>query len=114
MKNKTTAILLAFFLGSIGIHQFYLGNNTKGVLYLLFFWTLIPSILALIDFITLIIMTDDDFNKKYNLTAGPQVVVNNHNSGIHYTEELLKLKELRDKGIISEEEFAQKKAKIMN
>jgi len=26
MKNKTTAILLAFFLGGIGIHKFYLSR----------------------------------------------------------------------------------------
>ena len=29
-KSSTTAYLLWFFLGWIGIHQFYLGNNPRG------------------------------------------------------------------------------------
>lgn len=33
MKNKTTAGLLALFLGGLGVHQFYLGNGGKGVLH---------------------------------------------------------------------------------
>ena len=35
MKNKTTAGLLALFLGGCGAHHFYLGNNKKGLTYLL-------------------------------------------------------------------------------
>lgn len=66
MKTKTKAILLALFLGGLGIHQFYLGNNGKGVLYLLFCWTFIPCIIALIDIFFLMTMSDDRFNYKYN------------------------------------------------
>ncbi|MDB9505721.1 TM2 domain-containing protein [Microcystis aeruginosa CS-338/01] len=40
MRNRTIAALLAFFLGYLGIHKFYLGENLAGILYLLFFWTL--------------------------------------------------------------------------
>ncbi|MEZ4462632.1 MAG: TM2 domain-containing protein [bacterium] len=36
MKDKTTAFLLAWFLGGFGIHKFYLGENGAGLLYLLF------------------------------------------------------------------------------
>ncbi|MCD0471426.1 TM2 domain-containing protein [Flavobacterium sp. JAS] len=46
MKSKLTATLLTFFLGGIGIHKFYLGQSTQGVIYLLFCWTFIPAILA--------------------------------------------------------------------
>lgn len=35
-KNKTTAGLLALFLGGLGVHKFYLGQTLAGVLYLLF------------------------------------------------------------------------------
>lgn len=66
MKNRTTAALLAFFLGGFGIHQFYLGNTGKGIMYLLFCWTIIPAIIAIVDFIILITMNDMVFNKKYN------------------------------------------------
>ena len=48
MKNKTVAGLLAFFLGGFGVHKFYLGNP-NGIFYLLFCWTFIPAIIALIE-----------------------------------------------------------------
>ena len=52
MKSKTTAILLCFFLGALGIHRFYLGHTLIGVIQLLTiggfgFW-------ALVDFVRLI------------------------------------------------------------
>ena len=34
MKSKTTAYLLWFFLGAIGIHKFYLGKTGMGILYI--------------------------------------------------------------------------------
>lgn len=34
-KSKVTAALLAFFLGTLGIHNFYLGRNALGVTQLL-------------------------------------------------------------------------------
>ena len=33
-KSKVAAGLLALYLGSLGIHWFYLGNNKKGLTYL--------------------------------------------------------------------------------
>lgn len=64
-KNRVVAILLAFFLGGIGIHKFYLGQTGWGIVYLLFCWTLIPSIAAFIEFIMLILMSDQTFAQKY-------------------------------------------------
>ncbi len=64
-KSKTTAILLALFLGGFGAHKFYLGKTGMGVLYLLFFWTFIPSIAALVELIIYICTSDQDFKKKY-------------------------------------------------
>lgn len=46
-KSVGAAILLALFLGGIGAHKFYLGQSGLGVLYLLFCWTFIPSIIAI-------------------------------------------------------------------
>ena len=37
MKSKLIAILLCFFLGSLGIHRFYLGYTIIGVIQLLTF-----------------------------------------------------------------------------
>ena len=53
MKSKLTAILLCFFLGSLGIHRFYLGYTLIGVIKLLTFGGFL--IWAIIDLIRLII-----------------------------------------------------------
>ncbi|MGI5069939.1 TM2 domain-containing protein [Treponema pectinovorum] len=64
-KDKTVAGVLAILLGDIGIHKFYLGQTGKGILYLLFCWTLIPAIIALIEGIQILCMSDEKFQKKY-------------------------------------------------
>jgi TM2 domain-containing membrane protein YozV len=45
-------LLLAIFLGGIGGHKFYLGNFVLGILYLVFCWTGIPSVVALVEAFT--------------------------------------------------------------
>ncbi|NTU68757.1 MAG: TM2 domain-containing protein [Chlorobiaceae bacterium] len=64
-KSKLAAALFAFFLGSIGVHKFYLGKIGWGVVYILFCWTFIPSIVSLIEGILLLVMSDAEFNRKY-------------------------------------------------
>ena len=70
MKSRVVAIILAWMLGFIGIHKFYLGRTTAGVMYLLFSWTLIPALLAFIDFIVLLVMSENEFQLKYGAPAG--------------------------------------------
>lgn len=48
-RDEVVGILLALFLGTFGIHHFYLRRNGLGVLYCLFFWTGIPSVLGFIE-----------------------------------------------------------------
>lgn len=64
-KSKVAAALFAFFLGGFGIHKFYLGKIGQGILYLIFFWTLIPAFIAFIEAILLLTMSDEDFARKY-------------------------------------------------
>lgn len=64
-KSKTVAAILAILLGDFGIHKFYLGQTGMGILYLVFFWTFIPSIVGLIEGIRYLIMSDEEFAKKY-------------------------------------------------
>ncbi|MGA9658364.1 MAG: TM2 domain-containing protein, partial [Asticcacaulis sp.] len=65
-KTKLGAIILALLLGGLGGHKFYLGQPVLGVVYLLFCWTFIPSIIAFIELIIYAVMSDDEFDRKYN------------------------------------------------
>lgn len=49
--NKLVYCLLAFFLGSFGGHKFYAGKTGTGILFLLFCWTGIPTVVSIIEFI---------------------------------------------------------------
>ena len=64
-KSKLAAALFALFLGGFGIHKFYLGRIGWGLFYLLFCWTVIPAILGIIEGILLLVMSEQDFNRKY-------------------------------------------------
>ncbi|MDE7471742.1 MAG: TM2 domain-containing protein [Paramuribaculum sp.] len=64
MKSKQTATLLAFFLGGLGAHKFYLGQTGMGILYLLTAGLL--GIGAFVNFIQLIAMNEEKFNRNYN------------------------------------------------
>lgn len=67
-KSRIAAALLAFFLGGVGIHKFYLGQVRAGIIYLIFFWTLIPAIIAFVEFILFLTMSDEMFDQKYGHT----------------------------------------------
>ncbi len=57
--NKIIYLLIVFFLGGFGIHKFYAGQNKAGWLYLLFFWTGIPTLLAIYDFVVGLLKSAD-------------------------------------------------------
>jgi len=117
MKSKTTAALLAFFLGAFGAQFFYLGKVGRGILCLLFFWTFIPTLVAIIDFIRFLIMSDADFDRRYNgvVTVAPSPITVNVNpaSNMQTMDELEKLYALKEKGILTEEEFNTRKRRIL-
>ena len=48
-RDEVVGILLALFLGTFGVHHFYLRRTGLGILYLVFCWTGIPSILGFIE-----------------------------------------------------------------
>jgi TM2 domain-containing membrane protein YozV len=67
-KNKLIAILLAVFLGAIGIHRFYAGKVGTGILIVLLTATVylapISVIWAIVDIILLIDNKFTDSNEK--------------------------------------------------
>jgi TM2 domain-containing membrane protein YozV len=64
-RSRSIAILLAVFLGGLGMHKFYLNKPGMGLLYLLFCWTLIPTIASLIEAFVYLCHDDLSFQQKY-------------------------------------------------
>ena len=79
-KNKIAAALLAFFLGGLGIHGFYLGNNTMGITLLIISFVSLPltclaglgllgygvvGVICLIQTIMYLVASDAEFYQKY-------------------------------------------------
>lgn len=48
-KDEVVGVLLALFLGTFGAHQFYLRRPGLGILYCVFFWTGIPTVVSFIE-----------------------------------------------------------------
>ena len=48
-RDEVVGILLALFLGTFGVHHFYLRRTGLGILYIVFFWTGIPTVLGFIE-----------------------------------------------------------------
>ena len=108
MKSRTNAILWCFFLGGFGAHRFYLGQAGLGILYILFIWTFIPPCIAFIEFIMLLVMSDDEFNRKFNGGMFQSTA-----SLKDSTAALSDLKRLYDDGIITAEEYEEKRKKLL-
>ena len=57
--NQAAFAILAILLGSFGIHRFYAGKVVSGIFYLLFCWTFIPGIIAIVEGIICLTKTAD-------------------------------------------------------
>ncbi|MBU0550630.1 NINE protein [Myxococcota bacterium] len=128
MKDKTTAGVFALVLGGIGAHHFYLGQVGRGILYLFFSWTFIPSFIAFIEGVVLLAMDQDRFDEKYNphrqLQQPQNIVVNvaanasNSDGGgraiTSVAGEIKALHELKLAGALTEAEFEQEKHKLLS
>lgn len=65
-KSRVAAGVLALLLGAFGVHKFYCGHVGWGLVYLIFFWTWIPAIVALVEAILYFVCHDDaEFTEKY-------------------------------------------------
>jgi TM2 domain-containing membrane protein YozV len=69
VKDKQTAGLLAIFLGTLGVHKFYLGQNKYGILFLLLI-ILFPLgiIISVIQGIIWLTQSDEKFNENHGIT----------------------------------------------
>lgn len=73
-KEKIVAGLFAFLLGGLGVHKFYLGYKTAGIIHLLIFFigilpvfigTVIISLIAIIEGIIYLTKSDEEFERTY-------------------------------------------------
>lgn len=65
-RTRGVAAALAFFLGGLGAHKFYLGQSVQGIFYFLFCWTFIPVFIAFLEMIIYMVQSDQEFDQKYN------------------------------------------------
>jgi len=117
-KDPTTALLLCLILGGIGAHEFYLNNVNKAVIYLVFCWTLIPGVIALVQLFTIQkrVKDENDVIAQKILTGikdqGPIGSIGAGNiAGVE--ADLTKLQEMRDSGTITEDEYQQLRKKSL-
>ncbi len=87
-----------------------------GVLYLLFCWTFIPGLIALFEFIGLILMSEEDFNLKFNgaMAGGPAMGADRNATANSSAMALGRLKTLYDDGVITAEEYEEKRRKLLD
>lgn len=70
-KSRGIAALLAIFLGALGIHYFYLGKSTPGIVFLVAslitcgILATITGIISLIQGIMMFCMSQEEFENKY-------------------------------------------------
>lgn len=70
-KSRIVAGVLALLVGGLGIHKFYLGKIGLGIVYILFFWTFIPAIIAFVEGIIYLVQDDKTFSLKQGVTVTP-------------------------------------------
>lgn len=63
-KTKVVAGILALLLGGFGVHHFYLGSVVSGIITICTCG--LCGVLPLIEGIMLLVMSDQDFDAKYN------------------------------------------------
>ncbi|MBQ0016398.1 MAG: NINE protein [Bacteroidales bacterium] len=66
MEKRFVFCIIAFFFGELGIQEFVLGNTLRGVLGILFCWTFIPTVIAIVQIIrALCAGSDQQFRSIY-------------------------------------------------
>lgn len=63
--SKTLIGILAILFGAYGIHHFFLGHIKRGILSILFCWTLVPTVLSIAEGIHILCMSEEQFQRKY-------------------------------------------------
>ena len=63
-KSRVAAGVLALFVGGLGIHKFYMRKPLMGIVYILFCWTGIPSLVSFVEGIIYLLESDERFRLR--------------------------------------------------
>ena len=80
---RTTAAFLAFLLGFIGAHKYYLGQKWQGIIFTLAvvctfgFAIFVTGLIGLVDAIRFLTMSDEVFAAKYTKSWSPMIIDKN-------------------------------------
>lgn len=88
------------------MHKFYLDKAGMGLVYLLFSWTFIPLIIGFFEGLSLFSTSQEKFDELYNKEYSAPMKAN-------MPDDLEKLFELKEKGIITNAEFNLQKSKLL-
>ena len=108
-KDFLPTLILCFFVGMLGIHRFYAGKVGTGIAMIVTLGGL--GIWVLVDFILICIGSFRDIDGRIIKYQRAVIAPSSSETGI--AEELEKFSVLKDKGIISEEEFNKKKEELL-
>lgn len=70
-KEKVVSGILGILLGSLGVHHFYLGSTTSGIIQIVLTVVTcgVGGLLGTIEGVLLLVMSDEEFNQRYNYRA---------------------------------------------
>ena len=119
-KNKLTAILLSVFVGGLGVDRFYLGYTGLGIVKLLTLGGL--GSWALIDLVMICTGSlrpadgsawEEEVQKEQAPVMAQPVVQPASSKAVDSLEAIEKLAKLHEQGILTDEEFQQKKTELL-
>ncbi|KND50088.1 MAG: hypothetical protein AB203_03825 [Parcubacteria bacterium C7867-008] len=112
-KSRLIALILVLVVGMFGAHRFYVGKIKTGIaqliLTLTFFGAVISGIWVFIDLIIIAVGSFKDAEGLEVSVWEPETTGHKPDT----TSELEKYAALRDKGVITEEEFQEKKKTLL-
>lgn len=111
-KDFLPVFLLCFLVGSLGVHRFFVGRMTSGIVMALTCGGL--GIWTLIDLILILVGSFADAEGRIVKYQSTQATTANSNPNLGVAKEITELASLREQGLLTEEEFNRKKRELLD